>query len=360
MITATESRRNAHPERPPRRGVARRGSCLVLVAAIGVSMGGCGLFTRNSPTVRGPRVEPRTPAVIVLEHGAGPRRPLRFDLPVGTETEVELRVDLHLTQHGDDPTGTTRPSDRDQPAGRAVVIDPPATYQQVRFTVTGADSSGHDVEFEVVDAGVELEGTILTDVQAVELTAEVQQLVGVRGGLRLDRRGAVRSVTFAPLPTTALTDDPDARARTEAQLREVEQQLTSVVPQLPSEPVGRGARWRTAGRSALAGTALRQTTTYEITAIDGDVIIYRATISQSAGEQALETATNGPTAAGDDTRLLAAELTGTTNGRVSLVSLASEHETRLVGSQLIDVDGDPPARVRQELDLVVSAGPPPS
>ena len=267
MITATESRRNAHPERPPRRGVARRGSCLVLVAAIGVSMGGCGLFTRNSPTVRGPRVEPRTPAVIVLEHGAGPRRPLRFDLPVGTETEVELRVDLHLTQHGDDPTGTTRPSDRDQPAGRAVVIDPPATYQQVRFTVTGADSSGHDVEFEVVDAGVELEGTILTDVQAVELTAEVQQLVGVRGELRLDRRGAVRSVTFAPLPTTALTDDPDARARTEAQLREVEQQLTSVVPQLPSEPVGRGARWRTAGRSALAGTALRQANTSGSTAI---------------------------------------------------------------------------------------------
>lgn len=59
--------------------------------------------------------------------------------------------------------------------------------------------------------------------------------------------------------------------------------------------------------------------------------------------------------------MLAAELgPGTTNGRVSLVSLASEHETRLVGSQLIDVDGDPPPQVRQELDLVVSAGPPPS
>ena len=84
------------------------------------------------------------------------------------------------------------------------------------------------------------------------------------------------------------------------------------------------------------------------------MVLYRATISQVAGEQTLDPG------AGSAPQLVAAELTGATNGRFSLVDLGSESETRLVGSQLLDVGSDRASRVRQELDLVVSAGPPPS
>jgi hypothetical protein len=270
-------------------------------------------------------------------------------------TELELGIDLHLTQRPDGTVGGTAP------AGPAQVVDPPATHHRVRFTVTAADDKGYDVAFEVTDAGVDPDGTILTDTQIVELTAAVQQVVGLSGRMRLDRRGSVTAMAVAPGP--AGDDDDEDGRRDAARLRDVERQLTAVVPVLPVEPVGRGARWRSTSRSTLAGVDVRQTTTYEITAIDGDQVLYRATITQDAGEQGVPAgapdrsgATDGsaPTAA----RLLATAVTGTTTGRLSLTDLISEHETRLVGAQVLDVGGDPTRRVRQELDLVVRAGAP--
>ena len=166
----------------------RRAATVITTIAVCVaatSLSGCGLFTRNSPTVEGPRIERHAPAVVVLESGAAPRRPLRFALERGTVSEVELRVDLHVTQHPADTTTATGPPTTGTAAGldpgRAQVIDPPATYQRVRFTVTGVDADGHDVEFELLDAGIDPPGTVLTDVQIVEVAAADQRLFGLRG-----------------------------------------------------------------------------------------------------------------------------------------------------------------------------------
>lgn len=320
------------------------------------SLAGCGVFTRANPTVRGPRHAVAEPSVAVLDRGAEPRRPLRFALPVGSVADVEVRADLHITQR---PTGSSSDT-------TTVVVDPPATFQRVRYTVTGSDANGHDVHFEVIDAGVDPTNTTLIDDQIATLTAQLRRLVGLAGELRLDRRGAVGSITFGPPPDGDETDDQrdegsgdQTDARTEALLDQVEQHITTVVPVLPVEAVGRGARWRTVGRSTLAGTTLRQTTTYEITAIDDDVVLYRATVRQEAGEQPL--AGVGPADGSDSTgaaRLVAANVDGVTNGRLSLVDLTTDFETRLSGSQLVDPDGRADGRVRQDLELDVSANPP--
>lgn len=331
----------------------RAGTALAVALTATVLAGatsGCGLFTRSSPTVAAPPVRPGGPTVVLLDPGSQPRRLLRFAPTVGTVSELDLRIDLHLTEHPEPTPGGTAPAD----AGPAQVIDPPAIHHRIRFTVTGADDDGHDMAFEVVDGGIEPDGTILTDVQIVELTAAIQQVVGLRGRLRLDPRGAVSSISYdagstGVGPTDGTGDGGDGTVLRQADLT---RQLTSVVPVLPLDPVGRGARWRTTSRSALAGVDVRQTTTYEITAIDGQQVLYRATIAQDAGEQAL------PVAGAPPARLLATAITGTTSGRFSLDDLTSEHETRLVGSQVLDVGTEPSRRVRQELDLLVSAAPP--
>lgn len=332
---------------------AGRGAGAALALALTAAMlagvtTGCGLFTRSSPTVAAPPVERTGPTVVLVDPGSPPRRVLRFMPTVGTVTELDLRVDLHLTEHPEPAPGASVPTG----AGPAQVVDPPAIHHRIRFTVTGVDDDGHDVVFEVVDGGVDPDGTILTDVQIVELTAAIQQVVGLRGRLRLDRRGAVAAIDYeAEAPgngTTGTTGADDA-----ARQADLSRQLRAVVPVLPVDPVGRGARWRTTSRSTLAGVDVRQITTYEVTAIDGQQVLYRATITQDAGEQALPATGTPPV------RLLATAVTGTSSGRFSLADLTSEHETRLVGSQVLDIGAPPSRRVRQELDLVVSSGPPP-
>ena len=336
---------------PGRRARTALALALTSVVVAGTTSG-CGLFTRSSPTVAAPPVRRTGPTVVLLDAGAQPRHPLRFPPAVGTVSDLDLRIDLHLTEHPEPVTGGTPP----EGAGPARVVDPPAIHHRIRFTVTAADDDGHDVAFEVVDGRVDPDGTILTDVQIVELTAAIQQVVGLRGRLRLDPRGAVTSVRYDTGPTGdgPAADDADAADSDAAEARRADltRQLTSVVPVLPREPVGRGARWRTTSRSTLAGVDVRQTTTYEVTAIDGRQVLYRATITQDAGEQTF------PVAGVPPARLLATAITGTTSGRFSLADLTSEHETRLVGSQVLDIGAAPSRRVRQELDLVVSAAPP--
>lgn len=300
-----------------------------------VALSACGLLGREDP-----RVEPERPAtatrLTLIDPGAEPRRPVSFRLTPNTSVDLELRLDLHLTQRTSDTEASQ-------------TLDPPVTRQTVRLTVDRTDQDGSQVSFQVIDAGIDPAGTLLTDVQILQLTAAVQSVVGLTGGMHVDPRGEVTSVSYhdtAELPP----ESADA-------LSSLEQGLTSVVPLLPSEPIGRGARWRTVSRSDATGLTLRQTTVYEVTSIEDDRLTYRATITQDAPDQEVDTG-EGPV------RLLAADLVGSTTGMVSTTGLVTESETSLRGSQIVEqTDGTDqeqdarPRRVTQDLDLLLTVKP---
>lgn len=303
----------------------------VLSAAVYLS--GCGLFAKADPTVE--RDTPRdAPAAALLDAGAEPRRQLTFDLSTGTTVDLDLTLDLDITQRTAD-------------AEIAVVVDPPTTIQTVRLTVGPTDADGATVTFEIIDARLDPVGTTLTDAQIMELTAAVQRVIGLGGQLHIDRSGGTGAITYDPshgLPA----DMADT-------LASLEQSLGTLVPVLPTEPVGRGARWRIVSRSDAGGLTVRQSTEYEITGIDGDRITYRATIGQNAPEQDIE-GTDPPT------RVLASDLFGTATGMVSTSDLATESETSLTGTQVIEQSAAPgsvdraPQRVTQHLGLTITVG----
>lgn len=310
--------------RPLRRGVA----ALVLAT----SLAGCGLFGQDDPTVgRNVTAAPERATVTLLDAGSEPRRPVVLALEPGSTVDLVFAVDLHLTQRSSDVEG-------------AQVLDPPTTTQTVRFTVERVDDTAAVVAFEVLDAGIDPTDTLLTDAQILELTAAVQPVIGLTGRMDVDAHGQVGSVRY---------DTPEGfPAEVAETVAALERSIATVVPALPAEPMGRGARWRNVVRTDVAGLTVRQTTEYELTALDDDRFLYRATIAQTAPEQALDPA-------GDAARLLAADLAGTTSGMVSLTSLASESETTLRGSQVVEqttADG-PPRRVTQELDIRVTVDP---
>ena len=85
--------------------------------------------------------------------------------------------------------------------------------------------------------------------------------------------------------------------------------------------------------------------------------MYRATVTQDAPEQDL-VADGGRDGAGTS-RLLTADLAGTTSGMFTLSGLETQSETTLSGSQVVEqrrADGTT-ERVTQELGIVVTVGP---
>jgi hypothetical protein len=302
--------------------------CLTLAA-----FGGCSLLGGDPPaaTTTTSTSVPPGPAVTLLDPGAEPRRALRLALTAGARAEITFTVDLHLTQRGG-------PEAPDQ------LVDPPATVQTVRFEVRRADETGADVAFEVVDAGVATDDAAIDEEQLAALTASVREVIGLTGELRVDPRGRLAAIDYTP-PASL---DPTVAAS----LSSIEDAFAGVVPVLPAEPVGRGARWQTEGPARATGVTVQQTVTYEITELASDHLVYTATTVQTAGPQDL---------AGEDLarpfRLVRADLTGTTTGRTSLVSLEVEADTSLQGTQVLGVaeGGDDPASTwTQELDLDVS------
>ena len=105
----------------------------------------------------------------------------------------------------------------------------------------------------------------LTDAQLAAVTAEVRKSIGWRGTARIDPQGVATSLDPLSAPAVAVQDDaPSGSPRTETDLSH---QLATLIPPLPTQPVGRGARWRVTTTSPVGGTKLRQVATYEITSI---------------------------------------------------------------------------------------------
>lgn len=305
--------------------------CRALVLAVILLTSGCGLFRGSDPTVERTRQTPEGPTLLLIDAGAEPRRPIRFELTEGTSVDLRHRVDLHLTQ---------RTSDSESPQ----VLDPPVTHHTVRLTVDAVAPEGSDVSFEIIDAGIDPSDTVLTDAQIVELTSAVQAVVGLRGAMRVDPTGRVLDLRY--------DDVAGGPGSLDADLAELESSLMVLVPVLPSEPIGRGARWRTVHRSSVGGLQLRQVTDHEVTGIEDGRLTYRSTVTQTAPEQDVE--------AGDlGARILAADVVGTATGMVSTTDLSSESETSMRGTQVVELSAgaDPARRMTQELDLLISVGP---
>ena len=308
---------------------------LIILSAL---MPACGLFGRANPTMTNPVRRPET-STMMIDRGASPRRLLRYRLDVGESTTTEIRLSLHVTQRPDDGPTAQRAT--------SVAFSPPLTWYRVRLEVTRASDDGYELGLRFVDAGIDPEGTTLTDRQIVELTANIQALIGVSGTMGIDRRGSVNHLS---LDRGTSRFDLTGHGIDTGELQE---QLHSAIPVLPSEPVGRGARWRTTGTTVVAGTRVRQSVTYELASIERDQVLYRAKIAQEAPEQPFGSAADGGTSTAS--RLVAAQISGTLTGRFTLTSLAAESETRLSGSQLVDLPTNPPRRFRQELNLAVSS-----
>jgi len=308
---------------------------LLATVVLGALVGGlasCSLFDDEaaSPTTASAVTTTTTPGPEVLDAGRGPRKELRLRFTEGAATTVALTLDLDVTQRA---------------GGAEQGLDSPVVRETVRFTVGPTRGDEATVSFAFTGATVDGEGTDLTAAELAELSTEIGRLVGLGGTGTISALGSFTSFAY-DLPDGL---DPEVTAA----LEQAEQQLSALALPLPREPLGVGARWRTATRTELSGIVLDQVTTYEITELTDSGVAYTAASSQTAARQRIDPAT---LPAGSTAELVSADIDGATTGSLDLGSLLATTSSTLSGTQEVDLrTGDGPTqRLSQRIDVTVS------
>jgi hypothetical protein len=217
---------------------------LVATAALAGCSGGddAGPRAGTTPTAPGDR-----PLVEVLDAGGQDRRVLAFELAPGDSSEATIDVAQQVSSDG-----------------RATVV-PPTSFP---FTsaVTGVEGDGADATVTTTqtyaEPDVDASGVSSGDVAEVERA--LSPLAGTASTLVVRPDGTtVRAESGVP-----------AAGSVDAQVREL-------VPVLPTEAVGVGARWTATSVGQVDGAVVDQVATYSLTSLEGDTYDLEVAIDQT-------------------------------------------------------------------------------
>ena len=236
---------------------------IVFVACVGSSNG----VERTRPLENKPdplAVTSRLPLpqVVLIEPGALPRRSLRIAYPVGTRVDVALRMTL-----------ATKVSIDGVPIEQSF----PRAIAHTRVEVSHASRDRFRLDYELVEYDVEDDPAATTDARIDRFSQALSRNVGLKGRTIIDNRGFVLSAD-SMLGPTDLASEP-------APVRELLARLAIV---LPKEAIGVGGKWRVEARSTEQGIATRVTTTFEVVAIEGDVVSLHYAFTQVGAEGAVK------------------------------------------------------------------------
>lgn len=185
--------------------------------------------------------------VEVLENGAEPRAPLRFEFAEGTPFRVEMvmKIGIEIEVDGEALPSTPLPATRVVMAGKIDRVEAETAEYSFRY---------EDVTVEP-DAGVDPQ-------VARAMEGAFAAVDGVSGTAAVTTRGAT---TRASVDTSKISD-----ATAKSTLDSLTSQMSSLTVPFPAEAVGIGARWRGIRAATLNGVETRATTTYRLVEREGN------------------------------------------------------------------------------------------
>jgi hypothetical protein len=274
-----------------------------------------------------------TAEVGLIDAGSRPRQTLRYHPQPGQSQSVVIELATALTL----VVGEMSPPEVRTPV--------------VHLTI--------DIEPRVVDASgrMTLEGT-LTRVEvrpgsappavATALAADLARLDHSRFSARVTSRGLIEHLAFA-----AATDASTQLATAATWICEA---LRLLLPPLPDEAVGRGARWQARRRAQLGAAAASESAIYTLTNVTETQLRLVVKLRLAAGEQSPAVAGLPPGAT-----LKLTSLTGTGAGIIELDPARLQPRTDLrwsataIGST--QPAGEPPAAVRMVTTVELNVRP---
>jgi hypothetical protein len=183
------------------------------------------------------------------------------------------------------------------------------------------------------------------------MAADLDRLAPTPFSARVSSRGLLEALAF-PLPA-------DANPQIITMATWIREALRLLLPPLPDEPVGRGARWEGRRRAQVGPADADQTSVYTLTGLDDRQVRLAVKLGFAAGEQTPQVAGLPPGAT-----LKLSSLIGTGAGTIELDPGRLQPHTDLrwsttaVGST--EPAGEPPAAVRMTTAVSLTVGPAPA
>jgi hypothetical protein len=185
--------------------------------------------------------------VVVLAPGAAPQKPVRYAVPKGTKSTIELATDWKVTA---DDMATTLPT---IVTTFEVACDDVAPDGTMKLHAKVLDATAH----ERADSKV----------NPASIASELEPLKGTTLAMNLTPDGRAAQATVVPGEkplTPQVTEQMNALAASFSQL----------AMSLPTAPIGPGAKWQTSRKITQGGLALTTVTTVDVTAIDASGIAF--------------------------------------------------------------------------------------
>ncbi|MEA5594256.1 DUF6263 family protein [Rivularia sp. UHCC 0363] len=200
----------------------------------------------------------KLPQLKVISTGTGNKEKLRFTSKVGAKQTVNVTLNKE-----------TLMSIGEHNMPRAKL---PAYIVRLDSTVTKVEPSG-DIHYDIAYSDVKIQGDAQTRPELIEvISKQIEQLENFKGSVVIDNQGIAKSVKYA-IPQKV---DVNMKFLVE-QLSNSLQQLSSPVPEAA---VGIGAKWQVNSETDINGISLKQTTTYELVNLKGNVATLNVNLQQ--------------------------------------------------------------------------------
>ncbi len=259
--------------------------------------------------------EPTEPVKVeLIDAGTAPLQTIRYTPRVGeTQTAVmTISIDMSMSIAGNAMPTQVIPA------------------QKVTFDTTVEDvNADGDIKFSFIYTGAEVvDDPKKPSPMAPMLEEMVKSLVGATGSATVTNRGITKSAGF---------NIPEGMAPQMKQMLDgMKESMNRISSPVPSEPIGKGAKWKVTQNLAANGMTLVQTSTHEITSFDTAGFTMKIDVTQAADPQEIK---NPGLPAGTTLSLVSLDTNGEGTSQVETASLIPVQSSLTISTKsTIDVE----------------------
>lgn len=250
------------------------------------------------------------PVVTILAPGAAPRVALRYKIPAGQKSVMEMTMGVGMNMNV---------------GGMAVPMDMPPIIMAANIDVTNVAPNGDvtfDLAFTKVSIGAGADPTV-----AAAMEAASASITALKGSATVTSRGVTKSVKL----DTSKVDPAMQQA-----LGQMTSQFENMSMPLPEEAVGVGARWEVRQALTAGGMTMFQKAEYEVTAVDAGSVSVKVKIEQQAPPQPFNAAMMPP---GTDATIEKMSGTGTGTMTIQMNGLVPTSTIETISSMAMAISG---------------------
>ncbi|MEO1428669.1 MAG: DUF6263 family protein [Cyanobacteria bacterium J06632_19] len=198
--------------------------------------------------------------ITLITPGAQPRQRLRFVPQTGQKETADMQMDMNMSMSVD---GKEAPS-----------FKIPGTSLKLNTTVNKVEQNG-DIYYDFSYDDVDIVGESNLPASALkDMRREIKKMQGLKGNVIVDNKGQTKKANFI-VPKNF---NP-ALKQTMDQLKNSIEQLSA---QVPTEAVGKGAKWQVTSNINFNGITLVQTANYELVDIQDGIATMNINLTQKA------------------------------------------------------------------------------